>query len=122
MLDRDEHMTITTTKVQGTVYLPNGRVPINGRVIFELTSWDKEVGEAIFVSGPFIADIDVDGKIDIDLFTSTVGENNISYRMSIQHDDPTLPTFTFNKQKIEYVGFCFSWYGSIQTIRSKHQF
>lgn len=80
-------MAMTSTTLTGPIYMPDGATPIGGRVSFELTSWDKEVGEAVFVSGPYIADIESDGSISVSLFTTTEGTNSAVYRMSVQYTD-----------------------------------
>lgn len=92
-------MAISSTRLTGPVYLPNGKLPPKSKIIFELTSWDREESEAVFVSGPFITELDSVGDFSIDLFTNTNGENNTSYRVSVLYES------IYGEMKQEYLGF-----------------
>jgi hypothetical protein len=78
-------MAVSQTSVVGPVYLPGLTSPENAKIIFELSSWDKEDGEAVFVTGPYVADIDNLGDFSVDLFTSAEGENGVVYHVSIHY-------------------------------------
>lgn len=80
-------MVVSLTTVTGPVYLPDGNTPIGGRVSFELSSWDREVGEALFISGPVYADIDQNGQFSVELFTTTAGVNGVVYKMYVLWED-----------------------------------
>lgn len=83
-------MSVTMTTITGPVYLPNGMTPLGGRVSFELSSWDLEDASGLIVTGPVYADIDSNGQFSIDLFTSSAGENSVTYRMFVIWEDSTL--------------------------------
>lgn len=70
--------------------MPNGATPIGGRVSFELSSWDREEGEALIVSGPTYSNIDENGQFSVELFTTTEGVNTVNYRMYVLWEDSTL--------------------------------
>lgn len=73
-------MTISKTTMTGPVYLPNCQKPEEARIVFELTGWDKEPGEAVFVSGPYVANLDANGDFTTELFTTNSGTNGVTYR------------------------------------------
>lgn len=74
-------MAVSKTTVTGPVYLPNCSKPESAKIIFELSSWDQEMGEAVFVSGPYVATLDVNGDFSVDLWSSAVGENQVVYNV-----------------------------------------
>lgn len=76
-------MPISLTTLTGPIFMPDVSTPNGGRVSFELTSWDREPGEAVFASGPFFADIDENGQFSVELFTTTEGTNTVNYRMYV---------------------------------------
>ena len=76
-------MAVTKTTVTGPVYLPNCKKPEESRIVFELTSWDREENEAVFVTGPYVGNLDESGEFEVELFTTTSGENNAIYRISV---------------------------------------
>lgn len=92
-------MTMSKTTVTGPVYLPSGMPPKNPRIVFELTSWDKEDGEASFVSGPFAADIDTNGDFSVELWSSQAGANGAVYRVSVTYQGDLVEAW-----KNEYLG------------------
>lgn len=83
-------MPVSLTTLTGPVYLPSGATPVGGRVSFELSSWDREAGEALILSGPVYATIDNDGNFSASLFTSTEGENGVHYKMFVLWTDSEL--------------------------------
>lgn len=83
-------MPVSLTTLTGPIYLPNGATPIGGRVSFELSSWDREEGEALVVSGPTYSNIDENGQFSVELFTTTEGVNTVNYRMYVLWEDSTL--------------------------------
>ena len=91
-------MTISKTTITGPIYLPNCEKPSESRIVFELSSWDRQDNEAVFVSGPYIANLDEDGNFSVDLFSSTEGENGVVYRASVIYLDIT------GQFKREYLG------------------
>lgn len=78
-------MTVSATTITGSIYLPNISAPQNGKIVFELSSWDQEMGEAVFVTGPYMEDIDGSGNFSVDLFTSGEGENGVVYNVYVQY-------------------------------------
>lgn len=80
-------MAVTTTTVTGPIYLANLSVPTDAKIVFELSSWDKQTGEAVFVSGPFLASLDVNGDFTINLFTTDAGSNGVIYDVSVLYTD-----------------------------------
>lgn len=74
-------MAATKTTITGPVYLPNCSKPNEGKIVFELSSWDRQAGEALFVSGPFVATLDENGDFSVDIFTVSAGENQVVYRV-----------------------------------------
>ena len=79
---------MSSTTVTGPVYLPDGTAPQNGSITFELTSWDRELNEATFVTGPYVATIDGNtGNFTVTLFSNTNGVNNAIYRVTITYSD-----------------------------------
>lgn len=92
-------MSIAQTQLTGPIYMPNGVAPTEGQVFFELSSWDKQEGEAVFVSGPYSAPIDENGQFSVDLFTTTEGDNQVVYRMSVHYLDEN------QEKKKEYIGY-----------------
>ena len=71
-------MAITTRRVTGPIVLPDGSVPRNGRVTYQLSGWDREDGEAV-VMGPITVTLDEDGAFDADLWCTDTGENGRVY-------------------------------------------
>lgn len=102
-------MAISTTTLTGPVYMPNGQTPFGGKVTFEMTSWDQEEGEALIVSGPFVADIDDNGNFSIDLFTTTVGDKSVNYRCYVSWYD--------SKGAGDYTNQAFNSHGSNNFIK-----
>ena len=82
-------MAVSSTTISGSIYLPNISAPQNGKIVFELSSWDREDGEAVFVTGPYMADIDSSGNFSVTLFTSGAGENGVIYNVYVQYLAPT---------------------------------
>ena len=82
-------MAVTQTTITGPVYLPDSGVLNEGKIIFELSSWDREEGEAVFVSGPYVATLDEYSDFSTTIFTSEEGENDVVYRVSVSYKDPT---------------------------------
>ena len=82
-------MPISQTTITGPVYLPGGVAPLDAVVIFELSSWDKQGGEAVFVSGPYTATLDVNGDFTTNIWTAAEGENAAVYRLSISYKSAT---------------------------------
>lgn len=78
-------MPRTYKTVTGPVLLPNGVVPVSGRIIFTLSSWDKQLGEALYVPGPLSVPLDASGNFTCNLFSNNVGENSTVYRVSVIH-------------------------------------
>lgn len=76
-------MTISKTTVTGPIFLPNCEKPEQSRIVFELSSWDREDGEATFVSGPYVGEIDENGDFSVELYSNTEGENGVVYRASV---------------------------------------
>lgn len=71
-------MTITTRRVTGPIVLPDGTVPRNGRVTYQLSGWDREDGEAV-VMGPVTVTLDGGGVFDDYLWCTDTGENGRVY-------------------------------------------
>ena len=80
-------MAVTQTTVTGPIYTPNISKPDNAQIVFELTSWDREEGEATFVTGPYVGAIDSNGDFSVDLFTTTEGTNMAVYHVSVMYVD-----------------------------------
>lgn len=78
-------MARTFKTVVGPVYLPDGSVPVSGRIIFTLSSWDKELTEAVYVPGPLSVPLDSQGNFSCNLFSNSAGENSSVYRVSVVH-------------------------------------
>lgn len=78
-------MAVTQTTVTGPIYIPNLTKPENAKIVFELSSWDREEGEATFVTGPFVGAIDENGDFSVNLFTTTEGENQAVYHVSVTY-------------------------------------
>jgi len=97
-------MAVSLTNITGLVLLPSGVTPTNGQVVFELTSWDKEEGEAVFATGPYVVDIDINGAIDIDLFTTTSGDRSVVYNMYVTYLDSRQYNEQFQHKKTDYIG------------------
>lgn len=76
-------MAVSSTTINGPIYLPNLSSPKDAKIVFELSSWDREEGEATFVSGPFVGPIDEEGNFSVTLFTTTEGENKAVYQVSV---------------------------------------
>lgn len=83
-------MPVSLTTLTGPIYMPNGATPVGGRVSFELSSWDREEGEALIVSGPTYSNIDENGQISVELFTTTEGVNTVNYKMYVLWEDSEL--------------------------------
>ncbi len=80
-------MSVSLTTLTGPIFMPDGATPVGGRVSFELSSWDREEGEALFISGPVYSTIDENGEFSVQLFTTTVGENTVNYKMYVIWED-----------------------------------
>jgi len=78
-------MAVTQTTVTGPIYIPNLTKPENAKIVFELSSWDREEGEATFVTGPFVGAIDENGDFSVNLFTTTEGTNQAVYHVSVTY-------------------------------------
>ena len=78
-------MARTTKTVTGPVLLPNGTTPVNGKIVFTLSSWDRELNEVVYVPGPLSVSLDVSGNFSCDLFSNDAGENSTVYRVSVIH-------------------------------------
>lgn len=78
-------MAISQTTITGPIYNPDGQKPLNAKIVFELSSWDKEDGEAVFVTGPYVGDIDESGNFSVNLFTTTEGTKHVVYRVSVNY-------------------------------------
>jgi hypothetical protein len=91
-------MTVSQTTVTGPIYTPGITSPENAKIVFELSSWDKEIGEAVFVTGPYTSDIDSSGDFSVDLFTSGEGENGVVYNVYVQY------LSNFGEYKYEFIG------------------
>lgn len=83
-------MSVSLTTLTGPIYMPNGATPVGGRVSFELSSWDREEGEALIVSGPIYSNIDENGQFSVELFTTTEGTNTVNYKMYVLWEDSEL--------------------------------
>jgi len=83
-------MPVSLTTLSGPIYMPNGATPVGGKVSFELSSWDREEGEALIVSGPTYSSIDENGQFSVELFTTTEGVNTVNYRMYVLWEDSAL--------------------------------
>lgn len=83
-------MPVSLTTLTGPIYMPNGATPVGGRVSFELSSWDREEGEALIVSGPIYSNIDENGQFSVELFTTTEGVNTVNYKMYVLWEDSEL--------------------------------
>lgn len=83
-------MPVSLTTLSGPIYMPNGATPVGGKVSFELSSWDREEGEALIVSGPTYSSIDENGQFSVELFTTTEGVNTVNYRMYVLWEDSEL--------------------------------
>jgi hypothetical protein len=83
-------MPVSLTTLTGPIYMPNGATPVGGRVSFELSSWDREEGEALITSGPTYSDIDENGQFSVELFTTTEGVNTVNYKMCVLWEDSEL--------------------------------
>lgn len=83
-------MPVSLTTLTGPIYMPDGATPVGGRVSFELSSWDREVGEALIISGPAYSDIDENGQFSVELFTTTEGVNTVNYKMYVLWEDSAL--------------------------------
>lgn len=75
-------MTLSLTTITGTVDLPTGETPDNGQVIFQLISWDKD-GANIFIPGPVVAPIGLDGGISLGLQTTTTLDGGSLYGVRV---------------------------------------
>lgn len=78
-------MARTYKTVVGPVTLPDGTVPVNGRIIFTLSSWDKEPNESVYIPGPLSVPLDSSGNFSCNLFSNNVGENSTVYKVSVIH-------------------------------------
>lgn len=83
-------MPVSLTTLSGPIYMPNGATPVGGKVSFELSSWDREEGEALIVSGPTYSSIDENGQFSVELFTTTEGVNTVNYKMYVLWEDSEL--------------------------------
>jgi len=83
-------MAVSMTTLTGPIYLPDGSTPLGGRVSLELSSWDREAGEALLISGPIYETIDENGQFSLSVFTTTEGENGVHYKMFVIWEDSTL--------------------------------
>lgn len=81
-------MTITTRRVRGIIVLPDGTVPRNGRVTYQLSGWDREDGEAV-VMGPITVTLDDDGVFDDYLWCTDTGDNGRVYLGVVAWHDGT---------------------------------
>lgn len=78
-------MAASKTTITGPVYLADCSKPQDAVISFELSSWDQEVGEALFVSGPYTAALDVNGDFTSDIWTTAAGENAVVYRVYVSY-------------------------------------
>lgn len=92
-------MAVSKTTITGPVYLPNCQKPEEARIVFELSSWDREENEAVFVTGPYVGDMDEYGDFEVELFTTTKGVNGVVYRASVVYVTIT------GEHKREYIGY-----------------
>ncbi|AXQ93213.1 hypothetical protein LV780_04940 [Cereibacter azotoformans] len=77
-------MTLTTTRITGTVDLPDGATPQMSRVRFVLSKWDKN-GANIFVPGPVEVQVASDGTIEADLQTTTTLSGGALYDVTLRY-------------------------------------
>lgn len=81
-------MTITTRRVVGPIVLPDGSVPRNGRVTYQLSGWDREGVEAV-MTGPITVQLDSDAVFDDYLWCTNTGKNGRVYLGVVAWHDGT---------------------------------
>lgn len=80
-------MTITTATVTGPVVLPNGDAPLEGQIIFQLSSWDVEDGEGVVIPGPVTPfDLDADGNFSATLWVTAEGGASVTYEVMVVYE------------------------------------
>lgn len=77
-------MALTLTRVTGAVDLPNGETPDNGSIVFQLQNWDKD-GLNLFVPGPVVVPIALDGSIDVLLQATDATDAAFTYGVRIRY-------------------------------------
>lgn len=97
-------MTLSLTTITGPLYMPDGlRTPFNGRLAFEMSSYDTEENVGGIVHGPVYAEVDENGDFSIDLYTTTLGTNNVTYRLYAMWPNDKFTT-EYNQQQFETYG------------------
>lgn len=85
-------MAITKTQVIGTVVLPDGTIPTEGRIIFALKGWDADMDPdgGIVLPAPVTCDLGGDGQVSVQLFTNSEGLRGVVYDVTIEYLDDRL--------------------------------
>jgi len=80
-------MPIQSTVVHGPLYSPGLVALEDAKIIFDLTSWDANPNDDVFVAGPYVADVDAQGNFEVTLFTNTNGINQTVYEIYVSYID-----------------------------------
>lgn len=85
-------MAVSTTTINGDIFLPTGAVREKSFVIFEMTGFDTSAdNDAIVVPYPIRAAIADDGSIDVELWPNPIGIRSTLYNVTIEIYDGYKP-------------------------------
>ncbi|AJE46004.1 phage head spike fiber domain-containing protein [Celeribacter indicus] len=79
-------MAITKTTVVGPAVLPNDTRPKNGNIIFTLSAWDIEDGQAVVIPGSIVVPLLSNGDFSVGLFSTTAGTRGVVYSVAVEHE------------------------------------
>lgn len=97
-------MPFTSTTVHGPIYSPGLVALKEAKIIFDLTSWDADPEENLFVTGPYVADVDMLGNFEVTLFTNTNGINNTVYDVYVSYIDENTQQNLYDPRIKKFIG------------------
>jgi len=97
-------MPISATIVTGPLYSPGLVALTDAKIIFDLTSWDSNPGDNVFVTGPYVADIDITGNFEVTLFTNTDGINQTIYDVYVSYLDENNQQNLYDPRIKKFIG------------------
>jgi hypothetical protein len=77
-------MALTTTQITGRIAAANEQIPANTRVEFTLTGYDTDdANDTTVIPSTVVAELDVNGDIDVSLLRNTSGDRGRFYRVRV---------------------------------------
>lgn len=92
------------TQIHGPLLSPGLQTLEDAKIIFELTSWDQQPEDDLFITGPYIADIDGLGNFSVSVFTNENGINQTVYNVYVSFLDKNKAQNLYNPRIKKYIG------------------